>query len=623
VTHQFNNTQFRYNRVSVLRAAFIIATFFGLASTIDSYSRLFLRGASIDVRYVLWEFIGCYLWLGILPFILIAVRRFPFVKGKYLYHGIIHFGAAFVVALAHLLIQHLMANILFAFLGHPCPDLRFIQIPLTVFKLMWRIPVYFAIAIGYHSFEYYNRSQREELRTSQLNSALAQARFETLKNRLNPDMLFSAFSKITAMIPVDLKRASEMIISLADDLRLRLARSSPPAIATDPVKRNRDSTFDQQQEHKTDHTFTETPFAMNWSAVLCFWILVSLFFSARLAIAGSAQGDRLSSVNFLLINIPWLICITQTRLIFNFCNRVRLEQERLTRSILLYLIPPVTLWILTLACALLKQFVLRSMKGYSPNEFFVDALSLGLTVHLVIYFAFVFLLKANNYNSRYLRHAVAASELEFQLKSAQLHALKMQLHPHFLFNTLHSLMVLIDENAAAAQKMVYQLKHFLQMTLREITVQKISLEREMDFLLCYLDIEKVRLEDRLRISIEAGDFARRLEVPNLILQPLVENAIKHGMANTSEEIEINIRASVHRDRLKLSVHNNGGGIKNEILKEGIGLSNTRQRLRTLYGESFLFETRNSPTGFEVTIELPVQPTIAHHRRTTQERKLTL
>ncbi len=215
------------------------------------------------------------------------------------------------------------------------------------------------------------------------------------------------------------------------------------------------------------------------------------------------------------------------------------------------------------------------------------------------------------YHRQYREEELRASRLETQLAQAQLAALKMQLHPHFLFNTLHSISSLQLEDAAAAQKMTARLGDFLRLTLDNAGVQETSLRREIEFLRCYLDIERVRFGQRLTTEIEVEPEALEAQVPNLILQPLVENAIRHGIAPRAAPGRIRIRAEREGDRLKLAIRDNGGGLPRNgngaaHCQEGLGLQNTRARLQQLYGADFGFELRNATEGgLVVMLDLPL------------------
>ncbi|HLL99531.1 MAG TPA: histidine kinase [Pyrinomonadaceae bacterium] len=206
-----------------------------------------------------------------------------------------------------------------------------------------------------------------------------------------------------------------------------------------------------------------------------------------------------------------------------------------------------------------------------------------------------------------------SSELKAALANSQLNALKMQIHPHFLFNTLNSISALMHEDVKAADKMVARLGDFLRMTLENSGDHAVSLKQEMDFVARYLEIESVRFQDRLvvRMNIEPETLAAR--VPNLILQPIVENAIKHGISRQTKAGSLIISSKRHGDRLQIRVEDGGPGLKpaNGNGKGGktggIGLANTRARLAHLYEENYRFEIKNAvPHGVIVTLEIPFE-----------------
>src|SRR5262249_28489116 len=146
---------------------------------------------------------------------------------------------------------------------------------------------------------------------------------------------------------------------------------------------------------------------------------------------------------------------------------------------------------------------------------------------------------------------------QLQVTEAQLQALKMQLHPHFLFNTLNSISALLDEDVDAADQMLARLGDFLRLTLENSGAQRVTLQEELEFLRCYLEIERVRFEDRLTINMHIDPEALDARVPNLILQPIVENAIRHGIVSRIAPGQIDISAKRLRDTLQLQVRDNG------------------------------------------------------------------
>jgi two-component system LytT family sensor kinase len=208
-----------------------------------------------------------------------------------------------------------------------------------------------------------------------------------------------------------------------------------------------------------------------------------------------------------------------------------------------------------------------------------------------------------HFQSRLRAQELRASRLEAQLAQAQLSALKMQLHPHFLFNTLHSISALLHGDVEAADRMVARLGDFLRLTLENSESQEVTLEQELEFLRCYLDIEMTRFQDRLRVEFDVGPGTLDALTPNLILQPLVENAIRHGIAHKIEPGRVEIRSERRGDKLRIEVRDDGPGFASNTA--GIGLTNTRARLERLYGSGYVLQLNNgTQNGAIVTLEIP-------------------
>lgn len=199
-----------------------------------------------------------------------------------------------------------------------------------------------------------------------------------------------------------------------------------------------------------------------------------------------------------------------------------------------------------------------------------------------------------------------AMELERQLAVSRLDALRMQLHPHFLFNTLHAIAGLIVEEPASARRMVVALGELLRLTLKDTDTPTRSLAEELEFADLYLGIEKIRLGDRLQIYYDIEPDATRAEVPQLLLQPLFENSVRHGAARMTGPCEL--RFSAHREggRLRLMLSNDSPA-HNQVISpsSGVGLANTNDRLRLHYGESFTFQYTERPQGgVQIDISIP-------------------
>jgi two-component system, LytTR family, sensor kinase len=206
---------------------------------------------------------------------------------------------------------------------------------------------------------------------------------------------------------------------------------------------------------------------------------------------------------------------------------------------------------------------------------------------------------------------IRSSELAGQLAAARLSALKMQLQPHFLFNTLGTIMVLVQQQRTKeAEAMLAQLSDLLRLAVDEVNTQEVPLWRELEFLGLYLSIEQVRFRDRLRINIEADPDASDAFVPHMLLQPIVENAIRHGLGQSEEAVSIDVTASRSDGTLVLIVADDGSGNNHAgegplFPNKGVGLTNTERRLNELYGATATLAAEHRiPRGVQVTITLP-------------------
>ncbi len=218
---------------------------------------------------------------------------------------------------------------------------------------------------------------------------------------------------------------------------------------------------------------------------------------------------------------------------------------------------------------------------------------------VILYWVVLLIGQSVDYLRRSDEARIRQAELQEQLAEAQLQALRMQMHPHFLFNALNSVAALIPEDPVVAEHMLTRLGELLRIYLRSSEVQEISVAQEIDFLRRYLEIQKLRFEERLHVSIRLGPAADTAVVPSLILQPLVENAIVHGIADRDRDGTIEIDVSVEGAELSLRVVDNGSDApepRPTDWREGTGLGNTRRRLERLYGRRHGFSVEALATG---------------------------
>ncbi len=227
---------------------------------------------------------------------------------------------------------------------------------------------------------------------------------------------------------------------------------------------------------------------------------------------------------------------------------------------------------------------------------------------LTIYWTTLIVAHASHYYRGLRQQETKAAHLATQLAQAQLRALEMQIHPHFLFNTLNSIAALLHKDVEAADLMIARLGDFLRLTLKRSDDQTINFGEELEFLKCYLDIERIRFHDRLVVEMDVEPKALEVKVPNLILQPIVENAIRHGIAKQTNSGRIAIRAFMEEERLIMQVEDNGPGLTpngDSASSGGIGLNNSRARLEQFYGDDFRMEIANSAGhGVIVTVDIP-------------------
>lgn len=240
------------------------------------------------------------------------------------------------------------------------------------------------------------------------------------------------------------------------------------------------------------------------------------------------------------------------------------------------------------------------------NDFHAGVLDYGIV--LGIQWGVLYYLRYRLRSQEALQFELQASELKSQLVSAQLNALKMQLQPHFLFNTLNAIAVLVrQQKGREAEQMLGHLSDLLRGVLEDVDAQEVSLRRELEYLGLYLSIEQVRFADRLQVAISADPATQNASVPQLILQPIVENAIRHGIGQSSSAGRILISASKIDGMVEVRVQDDGPGLPKNYSPEvqGIGLTNTRARLRQLYGEDGNLEIEDCDSGgVVVTLKFP-------------------
>jgi len=248
-------------------------------------------------------------------------------------------------------------------------------------------------------------------------------------------------------------------------------------------------------------------------------------------------------------------------------------------------------------------------EGMSNLDLLSALATLELPVHLFVYAAIVGVTYTVGYYRRLRERELATTRLSEQLAHARMQALRMQLNPHFLFNALNSVAMMVrDSNRNEAVDTLERLSDLLRYVLDDYADQEVRLERELEFIQRYLAIEATRFRDRLRVRIEAGDDTLDALVPNLILQPIVENAIRHGIAGRAAASAVKVASRRDGGVLQLRVEDDGPGLREESSDRsgaGVGINNTRKRLAQLYGDAASVTLESlEPNGALATVTLP-------------------
>jgi signal transduction histidine kinase len=317
---------------------------------------------------------------------------------------------------------------------------------------------------------------------------------------------------------------------------------------------------------------------------------------AALATGMSPPGIR--SVQVLIVDV-WLWAL-MTPLIFTCAERFPLVRPQVSRNLGIHLLLSTLFWVLD---AVIMDAV-SPLLG-SPSSPFLLSLANRFFICVFSYFALAGIGHALRFHGLYVERRLRASELESQVLRAQFLALQMQLRPHFLFNILNTISGLIRTgNPRGAIQMTAGLADLLRAVLHSDGTQEVPLRQELDFVERYLRLEQLRFQERLRIRIEVAPDAQEALVPHLLLQPLVENAVRHGVRGEGESL-VDVKVTREEDMLWLRVRDTGEGLASRerarpepgVPSEGgIGLANTRARLRNLYGDSHRLELRPAEGG---------------------------
>ena len=314
---------------------------------------------------------------------------------------------------------------------------------------------------------------------------------------------------------------------------------------------------------------------------------------------------------FIWQSSGWFIWSLLSPFVLKLGEHFRIERQRLFSSISIHILASLcfTVFHLCLYTLIRWQFPISTTEPLSLSSSFFFTVTSYFHFDILIYWAILGAGYAIDFYQKYRERELAAAQLKQQLTAAQLQTLRMQLHPHFLFNTLHTIAVLVrkQENKLAI-RMISGLSDLLRYALKEKNAQEVTLKQELDFIRHYLEIEQIRFQDRLHLRFTVEPEIMEARVPNLILQPLVENAIRHGIGASATAGLIEITVKRENGNILMQVQDDGSGLAEgwqNGTHSGIGLTNTRERLLQHYGAEYSFEIKNTvPNGVIASITIP-------------------
>jgi two-component system, LytTR family, sensor kinase len=344
-----------------------------------------------------------------------------------------------------------------------------------------------------------------------------------------------------------------------------------------------------------------------WLMIIGIWLGLGLFTAIENVVILRGQGLHLpwlrTTMEFLFMWLPWMLA---TPLILGLGRKTSLRPK------------PVSIWLKHIAAfvsislvtaawfSCLDELITPSIVQGSYWNDCLNTLEMQAFFYFVLYCSVLLVGYTIDYRQKLQRQQTEAAKLSEQLSKAQLSALRQQIQPHFLFNTLNAIVGLVrDGRNDDAVNMIVMLSELLLRVLKDSDRQEVPLGEELEFLHKYLHIQKIRFADRLTVRIDVPEDLLKARVPTHVLQPIVENAIKHGIAKRVQGGLIQITAARSDDSLFLDVYNEGPGLLPNKSRPGTGLSNMQMRLQALYGTAFSLRMRNQDrSGVEVSVAVP-------------------
>ncbi len=338
--------------------------------------------------------------------------------------------------------------------------------------------------------------------------------------------------------------------------------------------------------------------------VLAWWGIYGVFLTGQHLLLSRSMGVPLGVGEAAARALPGAAVWAGITLVaFALARRFPIDQPPHVRHVLVHIVAGVALALAEVTIA----YGIDQITGWFSGTF-LELFLTGFPPNILYYWLLAGVGHGVEVYRRYRQREQEALVLEKRLTEAELHLLKTQLQPHFLFNTLHAISALMHRDVRAADRMLARLSDLLRVTLEHVGTSEVALRDELDFLKPYVEIERTRLGERLSVTLDIAPDTLHATVPHMILQPLVENAVRHAIAPRAAAGHIVVRSRRTDGRLELQVIDDGTGQGSVRHGTGVGLANTRARLETLYGDDFRFDAAPAPGGgFRAALSIPFRP----------------
>ena len=533
------------------------------------------------MRDMPWIIFGWALWTILIPVVIRVATAVPYRRRQRWRFVAVHIVTALALHAFHLSVFILAISLVRGLQGLPARPVRPV-LTWVSFQTLVDLLVYGLTLVATQMSLYVKASERREGERRALERSLAQAALDRLRLELPVHVVSERLLQIERTIARGADRAEQLIEEFAESLRESLNVATVQA-AVDEVAQD-------EAEWEEELTLTTRRWSVPLRLLALFAILPAyqFFWSVVQALAAVLRNQPLRwepvlwsasmAVEFFPVTLAmvWLGA----------------RANRVWPLVIAALIIPIT-WAGTLVSILrwigFPRDADHTLLGPFDSLFFLGV-ALATLAH-----------------SRYRAAAAAAAkvaELETSMLRTRAMLLRLQLNPHFLFNSLNSVAALLEDDAPTAQRMTAELRHFVVRVLERSDREEVALREELDSLAAYVAIENIRFEGRAELVIDASDDAQAALVPSFLLQPLVENALRHGLL-PEKGGHVSVRARVHGGEVHITVDDDGGASQREIpAREGLGLSNTRARLAQMYGDGFSLDIAARGNGFSVTAVLP-------------------